>query len=103
MTESLELNPGDRVLEIGTGSGYQAAVLAELGFAEIYTIEIVPELAQSAGQRLKNLGMPASTRFKGMGILAGKNSRPIRLSWSPRPPTISPIPWSNNWRKGAGW
>jgi protein-L-isoaspartate(D-aspartate) O-methyltransferase len=56
MTELLDLQPGDRVLEIGTGSGYQAAVLAELGDIEVYSIEIVPELAESAAQRLKDLG-----------------------------------------------
>ncbi len=56
MTELLELEPGDKVLEIGTGSGYQAAVLAELGYVEVYTIEIVPELAGSAARRLKLLG-----------------------------------------------
>jgi protein-L-isoaspartate(D-aspartate) O-methyltransferase len=56
MTELLELQPGEKVLEIGTGSGYQAAVLAELGDVEVYTIEIVPELAESAAKRLQNLG-----------------------------------------------
>lgn len=56
MTELLDLQPGDRVLEIGTGSGYQAAVLAELGDIEVYTIEIIPELAESAAQRLMELG-----------------------------------------------
>lgn len=56
MTELLELKAGERVLEIGTGSGYQAAVLAELGEIEIYSIEIVPELADSATQRLEALG-----------------------------------------------
>lgn len=56
MTELLELQAGDRVLEIGTGSGYQAAVLAELGSMEVYSIEIVPALAESAAQRLKELG-----------------------------------------------
>jgi protein-L-isoaspartate(D-aspartate) O-methyltransferase len=56
MTELLELQPGERVLEIGTGSGYQAAVLAELGYVEVYSIEIVPELAESAQTRLQNLG-----------------------------------------------
>lgn len=56
MTELLELQPGDKVLEIGTGSGYQAAVLAELGYVDVYSIEIVPELAASAAQRLKDLG-----------------------------------------------
>jgi len=52
---TLELEPGDRVLEIGTGSGYQAAVLAEI-VQEVYTIEIVPELAQKAGALLSRLG-----------------------------------------------
>lgn len=56
MTELLELQPGEKVLEIGTGSGYQAAVLAELGSIEVYSIEIVPELAFSAAQRLQSLG-----------------------------------------------
>ena len=56
MTELLELKPGEKVLEIGTGSGYQAAVLAELGFVDVYSIEIVPELAENAGRLLKELG-----------------------------------------------
>ncbi|MFH1476007.1 MAG: protein-L-isoaspartate(D-aspartate) O-methyltransferase [Verrucomicrobiota bacterium] len=47
MTEKLALKPGNKVLEIGAGSGYQAAVLAECG-ADVYTIEIVPELARHA-------------------------------------------------------
>ncbi|MEW5941363.1 MAG: protein-L-isoaspartate(D-aspartate) O-methyltransferase, partial [Chloroflexota bacterium] len=56
MTELLELRPGEKVLEIGTGSGYQAAILAELGYLDVYTIEIVPELAESAEKRLQDLG-----------------------------------------------
>ena len=56
MTELLELKPGEKVLEIGTGSGYQAAVLAELEGVEVYTIEIVPELAEIAANRLEGLG-----------------------------------------------
>ena len=55
MTERLEPNPTDRVLEIGTGSGYQAAVLAGL-VAEVYTIEIISDLAQRATADLKRLG-----------------------------------------------
>ena len=55
MTEQLEPKPTDRVLEIGTGSGYQAAVLAEM-VAEVYTIEIIEELAQRAAADLKRLG-----------------------------------------------
>ena len=52
MTELLDLQPGEKVLEIGTGSGYQAAVLAELEGIEVFTIEIVPELAELAAERL---------------------------------------------------
>ncbi len=55
MSELLELKRGDRVLEIGTGSGYQAAILAELT-GEVYTVEIIAELYQSATERLKQLG-----------------------------------------------
>jgi len=55
MTEQLELRPSDRVLEIGTGCGYQTAVLAELA-AEIYSLEIVPELASRATRDLRRLG-----------------------------------------------
>jgi len=55
MTTLLDLEEGDRVLEIGTGSGYQAAVLAEI-VDEVYTVEIIPELAESAAKRLKRLG-----------------------------------------------
>ncbi|MBI5771825.1 MAG: protein-L-isoaspartate(D-aspartate) O-methyltransferase [Verrucomicrobia bacterium] len=55
MTELLRVKPGQRVLEIGTGSGYQAAVLAELKL-EVYSIEIVAELAQSARVTLSRLG-----------------------------------------------
>jgi len=52
MTEALKLSGGERVLEIGTGSGYQAAVLAEI-VEQVFTIEIVPQLAQQAMERLK--------------------------------------------------
>jgi protein-L-isoaspartate(D-aspartate) O-methyltransferase len=55
MTEALEPKPQDRVLEIGTGSGYQAAVLAEL-VREVYTMEIVEPLAKQAEQRLRQMG-----------------------------------------------
>jgi len=55
MTEALRLRSEDRVLEIGTGSGYQAAVLAEI-VKEVYTIEIRKPLAQSASKRLQELG-----------------------------------------------
>ena len=55
MTEALDMTKAHRVLEIGTGSGYQAAILSSLA-KEVYTIEIVEELAQSASAVLNRLG-----------------------------------------------
>jgi protein-L-isoaspartate(D-aspartate) O-methyltransferase len=55
MTDLLDVKPGDNILEVGTGSGYQAAVLAELG-ANVYTIEIVEPLGREAAARLAELG-----------------------------------------------
>jgi protein-L-isoaspartate(D-aspartate) O-methyltransferase len=55
MTDLLDAKPGERILEVGTGSGYQAAVLAELG-ARVYTIEIVEPLGREAATRLAELG-----------------------------------------------
>ena len=55
MTEELRLSPTDRVLEIGAGSGYQAAILAEI-VKEVFTIEIRKGLAERAAERLKDLG-----------------------------------------------
>lgn len=55
MTEAVQVGPGDRVLEIGAGSGYQAAVLAEL-VNEVYTIEIIGPLAELSAERMARLG-----------------------------------------------
>jgi protein-L-isoaspartate(D-aspartate) O-methyltransferase len=54
MTDLIRVNPGDKVLEIGTGSGYQAAVLAEMG-ADVFTIEIIKPLAEEASKLLADL------------------------------------------------
>jgi protein-L-isoaspartate(D-aspartate) O-methyltransferase len=56
MTEAAQLEPGEKVLEIGTGSGYQAAVLAELGGVEVYSIEIVEPLAKRTHELLAKMG-----------------------------------------------
>jgi len=56
MSQALDVQPGERILEIGTGSGYQAAVLAKMG-ADVYSVEIVPELAAQARERLQQLGL----------------------------------------------
>lgn len=55
MTDLLSVGKGDRVLEIGTGSGYQAAILAEI-VGEVYSIEVIEELKKSAQERLQRLG-----------------------------------------------
>lgn len=55
MTDALEVDRNDRILEIGTGSGYQAAVLAELA-AEVFSVEVVPDLGRTAARRLRELG-----------------------------------------------
>jgi protein-L-isoaspartate(D-aspartate) O-methyltransferase len=60
MTELLKLKPGAKVLEIGTGSGYQAAVLGQMGM-QVYTIEIVDELAAQARARLADMGYSTIT------------------------------------------
>jgi protein-L-isoaspartate(D-aspartate) O-methyltransferase len=66
MTELLDLQPEERVLEIGTGSGYQSSVLSRL-CREVYSIEIVPELAHTAAQRLSELGYRNVTVREGDG------------------------------------
>ncbi len=84
MTDLLDLKPGSRVLEIGTGSGYQAAVLAEIA-DEVFTVEIVEPLAQAAAARLErlgydniqvkagdgNYGWPEAAPFDGILVTAG--------------------------------
>ena len=77
MTELLELEPGEKVLEIGTGSGYQAAVLAELGDIEVYSIEIVPELASSASKRLEELGYTQVKIMQGDGYFGWPEYAPF--------------------------
>lgn len=76
MTEQLEPRPGDRVLEVGTGSGYQAAVLAEL-VKEVYTIEIITELAQRAEADLKRLGYTNVFVRAGDGYLGWPEAAPF--------------------------
>jgi len=66
MTELLDVEPNETVLEIGTGSGYQSAVLAKLARV-VYSIEIVPELATQAAERLKRLGYTNVTVREGDG------------------------------------
>ena len=76
MTELVQAEPGDRILEIGTGSGYQAAVAAEL-VSEVYSIEIIPELALSAADRLERLGVSNVVVRAGDGYLGWPEYAPF--------------------------
>ena len=76
MTEAADVAPGDRVLEIGTGSGYQAAVLAELA-KQVYSIEIVPSLADSARNLLSELGYKNVQVKTGNGYLGWPEHAPF--------------------------
>ena len=76
MTEALKLKPNSKVLEIGTGSGYQAAVCAEIA-QRVYTIEIVEELAKTAKKRLKELGYPNVVVRFGDGFFGWKEHAPF--------------------------
>ena len=76
MTEALDPRKSDRVLEIGTGSGYQAAVLAEL-VGEVYTIEIVPALARRASGLLTTLGYKNIRTRQGDGYAGWPDAAPF--------------------------
>ncbi|GMQ83997.1 MAG: protein-L-isoaspartate(D-aspartate) O-methyltransferase [Gammaproteobacteria bacterium] len=76
MTDLLKLEPGDRVLEIGTGSGYQAAVLAELG-QQVYSIEIIGDLARRARAVLDRLGYAQVKTRVGDGYYGWQEQAPF--------------------------
>ena len=76
MTQALELSKEDTVLEVGTGSGYQAAILGKLA-KEVYTIEIVPPLAESARNILANLGFQNVHVKLGDGYLGWPEAAPF--------------------------
>ncbi len=76
MTELLDLSDQDRVLEVGTGSGYQAAVLAELA-GQVYSLEIIPALADQAADRLSRLGYENVTVRQGNGRLGWPEQAPF--------------------------
>lgn len=76
MTELLDLEPGDRVLEIGTGSAYQAAILARI-VNEVVTIEIIEALAETAAERLDRLGYRNITVLRGDGYFGYDKAGPF--------------------------
>ncbi len=76
MSEAAEISAEDKVLEVGTGSGYQAAILAELA-REVYTIEIIPELAEGARTVLRDLGYTSVEVRTGDGYAGWKEQAPF--------------------------
>lgn len=76
MTDLLRLEPTDKVLEIGTGSGYQAAVLAEL-VAKVFSIEIIPELAERAAKALTRTGYDNVISRQGDGYYGWQEASPF--------------------------
>lgn len=90
MTELAGLAPGEKVLEIGTGSGYQAAILAEL-VRHVYTIEIVSELAERARKALADVGYRNVEVRTGNGYLGWPEQAPFsRIIVTAAPPSIPP-------------
>lgn len=88
MTEALRAERGMKVLEVGTGTGYQAAVLAEMGL-RVFSIEIVPELARSARERLHRLGYTTVTVIEGDGYQGWPPEAPYdRIVVTAAPPDV---------------
>ena len=90
MSEALRLEPMDRVLEVGTGSGYQAAVLAELA-GEVYTVEIIDDLARRAEATLREAGYRNVTVKTGNGYLGWPEHAPYdRIMVTAAPEQVPP-------------
>jgi protein-L-isoaspartate(D-aspartate) O-methyltransferase len=110
MTTLLRVKKGDRILEVGTGSGFQAAILAHLG-AEVYTVEIVDRLALAAAERLAALGYakvhvrsgdgydgwPEQAPFDAIIVTAGASMIPPMLLAQLKPGGQMVIPLGPNW------
>ena len=100
MTEALKLRPGNSVLEIGTGSGYQAAILAELG-VKVHTVEIIPELAQQAEKRLKDLGYTNIQVHNADGYYGWQEHAPYDAIIVTAAPDHLPQPLANQLKEGG--
>jgi protein-L-isoaspartate(D-aspartate) O-methyltransferase len=100
MTQALELGRDDRVLEVGTGSGYQAAILGKI-CKEVYSIEIVPELAQSSEQLLGRLGFGNVHVKAGDGYLGWPEKAPFDAVIVTCAPDHVPEPLVNQLKEGG--
>ncbi len=101
MTELLDLGPRDRVLEIGTGSGYHAAVLSRIA-REVYSIEITPSIAAQAAQRLEALGYHNVHIRVGDGYLGWPAEAPFdAILLSAAPPDEVPKPLLDQLKLGG--
>jgi protein-L-isoaspartate(D-aspartate) O-methyltransferase len=100
MSEALKLAPGERVLEIGTGSGYQTAVLVELG-ADVYSIEIVPELCAQAKETLEHLAVPRVHLRCGDGYRGWVEAAPFDAVLLTAAPEAVPAPLVAQLREGG--
>jgi protein-L-isoaspartate(D-aspartate) O-methyltransferase len=100
MTDLLDLKPDDVVLEIGTGLGYQAAVLAELA-GRVYSVEIIDELAQRAVQRLKRVGYTNIEVRVGNGYSGWPEHAPFDKVIVTAAPDLIPPPLINQIKAGG--
>jgi len=100
MTQLAAVRPRDRVLEIGTGSGYQTALLAELG-AEVYSIEIIAPLAERAGQALARLGYGNVTIRAGDGYVGWPEAAPFDAIVVAAAPAYVPEPLKQQLKLGG--
>jgi protein-L-isoaspartate(D-aspartate) O-methyltransferase len=100
MTDLLELKPDDMVLEIGTGLGYQAAVLAELA-GKVYSVEIIDELAQRAIRRLKQQGHTNVEVRIGNGYAGWPEHAPFNKVMVTAAPDLIPPPLINQLKAGG--
>ena len=113
MTQALAPEEGERILEVGTGSGYQTAVLARMG-CEVFSVEVVPELAEAAEQRLARLelaklhlrrgdgwsGWPDAAPFDAILLTAAPRHVPVGLLGQLRPGgrMVGPIGSRSGWQ-----
>jgi protein-L-isoaspartate(D-aspartate) O-methyltransferase len=100
MTEQVAPKQSDRILEVGTGSGYQAAILSKL-VSDVFSIEIVPELAESAGKTLKRLGFTNVRTKAGDGYQGWPEHAPFDAIIVTCAPDHVPDPLINQLKEGG--